>query len=183
MTTILIPLATGFEEIEAVTLIDILRRAQIKVITASLNDLEVTGANNITIKADRYMQTMASDEIDMILLPGGWGGTNILAEDICVQDLIKEMNQRNKTIGAICAAPFALDKAGVLKGKYTCYPSVQNEISNQNYIDNLKVVEDCNIITSQGPATAICMGLYLVKKFAGIDTYNQIKSGLLAKDC
>jgi 4-methyl-5(b-hydroxyethyl)-thiazole monophosphate biosynthesis len=93
------------------------------------------------------------------------------------------MYQRNKTIGAICAAPFALDKAGVLKGKYTCYPSVQNEISNQNYIDNLKVVEDCNIITSQGPATAICMGLYLVKKFAGIDTYNQIKSGLLAKDC
>jgi len=183
MTTILIPMATGFEEIEAVTLIDILRRAQLKVITASLNDLEVTGANNITIKADRYMQTMASDEIDMILLPGGWGGTNILAEDICVQDLIKEMNQRNKTIGAICAAPFALDKAGVLKGKYTCYPSVQNEISNQNYIDNLKVVEDCNIITSQGPATAICMGLYLVKKFAGIDTYNQIKSGLLAKDC
>jgi len=183
MTTILIPLATGFEEIEAVTLIDILRRAQIKVITASLNDLEVTGANNITIKADRYMQTMASDEIDMILLPGGWGGTNVLAEDNCVQDLIQEMKKNDKIIGAICAAPFALDKAGVLKGKFTCYPSVQDEISNKNYIDNLKVVEDNNIITSQGPATAMCMGLYLVKKFAGIDTYNKIKSGLLADFC
>jgi len=183
MTTILIPLATGFEEIEAVSLIDILRRAEIKVITASLNDLEVTGANNITIKADRYIQTMASDEIDMILLPGGWGGTNILAEDICVQDLIKEMNEKNKTIGAICAAPYALDKAGVLKGKFTCYPSIEDEISNKNYINNLKVVEDNNIITSQGPATAMCMGLYLVKKFAGIEKYTQIKSGLLADFC
>jgi len=183
MTTILIPLATGFEEIEAVTLIDILRRADIKVITTSLHDLEVTGANNITIKADRYIQTMTSDEIDMILLPGGWGGTNILAEDNCVQDLIQEMKKNDKIIGAICAAPFALDKAGVLKGKFTCYPSVQDEISNKNYIDNLKVVEDNNIITSQGPATAMCMGLYLVKKFAGIDTYNKIKSGLLADFC
>ena len=183
MTTILIPLATGFEEIEAVSLIDILRRAEIKVITASLNDLEVTGANNITIKADRYIQTMTSEEITMILLPGGWGGTNMLTDDIFVQDLIKEMNEKNKTIGAICAAPFALDKAGVLKGKFTCYPSVENEISNTNYIDNLKVVEDKNIITSQGPATAICMGLYLVKKFVGIDRYNQIKSGLLADFC
>jgi len=183
MTTILIPLATGFEEIEAVSLIDILRRAQLKVITASLNDLEVTGANNITIKADRYIQTIISDEIDMILLPGGWGGTNMLADDIFVQDLIKEMNAKNKIIGAICAAPFALNKAGVLKGKFTCYPSVESEISNTNYIDNLKVVEDNNIITSQGPATAMCMGLYLVNKFVGIDTYNQIKSGLLADFC
>ena len=183
MTTILIPLATGFEEIEAVSLIDILRRAKINVITASLNDLDVTGANNITIKADRYIQTVVSEEIDMILLPGGWGGTNILAEDNCVQDLIKDMYKKNKTIGAICAAPFALDKAGVLKGKFTCYPSVQKEISNKNYIDNIKVVEDNNIITSQGPATAMCMGLYLVKKFVGVDIYNQVKSGILADFC
>ena len=183
MTTILIPLATGFEEIEAVSLIDILRRAEIEVITASLNDLEVIGANNITIKADRYIQTVVSEEIDMILLPGGWGGTNILAEDNCVQDLIKDMYYKNKIVGAISAAPFALDKAGVLKGKFTCYPSVESEILNKSYIDNLKIVEDKNIITSQGPATVMCMGLYLVKKFAGLETYNKIKSGLLAKFC
>ena len=183
MKTILIPLATGFEEIEAVSLIDILRRAKINVIIASLNDLEVTGANNIIIKADIYIHTITSDKIDMILLPGGWDGTNILAENNLIQDLIKEMNKKNKTIGAICAAPFALDTAGVLKGKFTCYPSVQNAISNKNYINNVKVVEDNNIITSQGPATAICMGLYIVKKFAGIDIYNQIKSGILAEFC
>jgi len=180
MTTILIPLATGFEEIEAVTLIDILRRANIKVITASLNDLDVTGANNITIKADRYIQTITSDELDMILLPGGWGGTHILADDIFVQDIIKEMDAKNKTIGAICAAPFALDKAGVLKDKFTCYPSVEDEISNKNYTDSLKIVEDNNIITSQGPATAMEFGLYLVEKFAGIEKYKQLKVGLLA---
>jgi 4-methyl-5(b-hydroxyethyl)-thiazole monophosphate biosynthesis len=184
MTTILIPLATGFEEIEAVSLIDILRRADINVITSSLdNNLDVIGANNIIIKADTNIHTIISKDIDMILLPGGWGGTNILTEDIFVQDLIKDMDNNNKTIGAICAAPFALDKAGVLKDKFTCYPSVENEISNQNYTDDFKVIEDNNIITSQGPATAMCMGLYLVKKFAGIDTYNQIKSGLLAEFC
>jgi len=114
MTTILIPIATGFEEIEAVSLIDILRRAGLEVIAASLDDnLQVQGANGIMIVCDKVINGISSDDIDMILLPGGWGGTDILAENNYVQDLIKDMNSKNKTIGAICAAPFALDNAGV----------------------------------------------------------------------
>jgi len=184
MATILIPLAIGFEEIEAVTLIDVLTRADINVITASLNDsLEVIGANNIKIVAQRSIKGITSDDIDMILLPGGWDGTHALAEDQYVQNLIKELDKDNKPIGAICAAPFALDNAGVLKNKYTCYPSVENDITNTNYTAESKVIEDGNILTSQGPATAMCFALYLVKKFAGLEKYNQLKSGLLADFC
>jgi len=184
MATVLIPLATGFEEIEAVSLIDILRRAGISVIVASLSkQLEVQGANGIIVVADRYIDGIKSKDIDMILLPGGWGGTDILAKDEYVQNLIKDMDSQNKTIGAICAAPFALDNAGVLKDKFTCYPSVEEQISNKNYSNDLKVVEDNNIITSQGPGTAMCLGLYIVKKLAGDEIYNQLKEGLLADFC
>ncbi len=183
-TTILIPLATGFEEIEAVSLIDILRRADIKVIVASLNDnLQVQGANGITILADQNISSITVNDIDMILLPGGWGGTDLLAGDDYTQNLIKKMNKENKLIGAICAAPYALDNAGVLKENFTCYPSVEEKIKNQNYTDNKKVIEDNNIITSQGPGTAMCFALYLVKKFKGQEKYNQLKAGLLADFC
>jgi len=165
MKTILIPIATGFEEIEAITLIDVLRRAGLKVITASIDKkLDVQGANGIVIIAEKNIQEITSEDIDMILLPGGWGGTDILSEDTYVQNLLKEMNNKNKDIGAMCAAPFALKSAGVLSDNYTCYPSVEEKIKQDGYNPNLKVVEDGNIITSQGPATAICFALYIVKK-------------------
>jgi len=184
MATILIPLATGFEEIEAVTLIDVLRRAGINVLVVSLHkNLEVQGANGIIVKADQFMEDINSDNIDMILLPGGWGGTDILAQNDSIQHLIKDMDSKNKTIGAICAAPFALDNAGVLKNKFTCYPSVEEQISNKNYTKESKVIEDNNIITSQGPGTAMCLALYLVKKFSGNEMYEQLKIGLLADFC
>ena len=183
-TTILIPIATGFEGIEAVSLIDVLRRAGIKVIVAALNDrLQVQGANGIMLVADRNIDRLTSDDIDMILLPGGWGGTNLLSEDKYVQELLKDMNNKNKAISAICAAPFALHTAGVLSSSFTCYPSVEEKIRDNGYNSNSKVVEDGNIITSQGPGTAICLGLYIVKKYMGIEMYREIKDGLLANYC
>ena len=149
MKIILIPIATGFEEIEAVTLIDVLRRAGLKVITASVSKkLDVQGANGIIIVAEKNIQEITSEDIDMVLLPGGWGGTDILSED--------------KDIGAMCAAPFVLKSAGVLSDNYTCYPSVEEKIEQDGYNPNLKVVEDGNINTSQGPATAICFALHIV---------------------
>jgi 4-methyl-5(b-hydroxyethyl)-thiazole monophosphate biosynthesis len=184
MATILIPIATGFEEIEAVSLIDVLRRAGIKVIVASLDDnLKVQGANGIMLLADRSVDGIVSDDIDMILLPGGWGGTDKLSEDRYIQTLLKDMNSKNKTIGAICAAPFALNKAGVLSDNFTCYPSVEEKIRTKGYTNDKAVVEDKNIITSRGPATAICLGLYLVRKFAGEQMYQDLKAGLLADFC
>ncbi len=184
MTTVLVPLATGFEEIEAVSLIDILRRAKIKVIVASVDENnEVQGANAIILKADCPLASINEDDIDMILLPGGWGGTNILAQDSIVQNIIKTMDVKNKIIGAICAAPFALHSAGVLKEKYTCYPSVEEKIRPNGYDNKSNIVEDGNIITSRGPGTAICLGLYLVKKFCGNELYEEIRAGLLVDYC
>lgn len=185
MTTVLVPLAKGFEEIEAVSLIDVLRRAHIEVLVASLDhEALVQGANGIVIEADVEIKNVYCDILDMIVLPGGWDGTYALADDENVQRILKEMNKHDKNIGAICAAPFALDKAGVLKNSFTCYPSVEEKINHKGYVgvDNM-VVEDENIMTSRGPATAICFALEIVKKLKGEELYNEVKSGLLASYC
>jgi len=178
---ILVPLAHGFEEIEAITIVDILRRGDIDVITASLSDdLFVIGAHNVTIKADTNLQSINIDTVDMIILPGGWDGTKALASDQTVQNILKTMNKNNKLIGAICAAPYALDKAGVLKNKFTCYPSVETNIEAKGYIGNgANVIEDENIITSKGPATAMEFALEIVKKLQTNKIYEELKSGLL----
>jgi len=184
MAKVLVPLAGGFEEIEAVSLIDVMRRGGIEVVVASITgELEVKGANGITLKADRLIDGTSADELDMVVLPGGWDGTYALADNEKVQSLLKEMDEKNKYVGAICAAPFALNKAGVLKENYTCYPSVEEQIAKNGYTDASQVVEDKNVLTSRGPGTAICFGLRIVKKLVGDETYNQLKNGLLATYC
>jgi 4-methyl-5(b-hydroxyethyl)-thiazole monophosphate biosynthesis len=185
MAKVLVPIGTGFEEMEAVALIDVMRRAGIEVTVASVKgELEVTGANGITIKCDRGAEGIGADDIDMIVLPGGWGGTDVLAEDANIQALLKEMDAKGKNIGAMCAAPFALHKAGVLKQNFTCYPSVEEQIRLDGYQgDKSQVVVDGNVMTSRGPGTAICFGLHIVKKLVGEETYGQLKEGLLATYC
>ncbi|MEA3289809.1 MAG: DJ-1 family glyoxalase III [Campylobacterota bacterium] len=184
MSKVLVPLAIGFEEIEAVTIIDVLRRAGIQVIVAAVSsEITVQGANGIIVKADTYLSDVDEESLDMIVLPGGWGGTDVLAVDETVQSIIKTMNKRNKFIGAICAAPFALDKAGVLPNKFTCYPSVEEKIDNDGYICDQSVVEQGNIITSRGPGTSICFALEIVKKLKGEEIYTELRSGLLAQFC
>lgn len=180
---VVVPLAKGFEEIEAVALIDVMRRAGIEVVIAGVDGEYIEGANAIVLKSDTKIDTILADDFDMIVLPGGFGGTEILAKDTRVQTLIKAMKSRDKLIGAICAAPIALDKAGVLEEKYTCYPSVQEHIGVKNYIADEKVVISGNIMTSRGPGTAICFGLAIVKKLCGVESYNQLKEGLLANYC
>jgi len=182
---VLVPLASGFEEIEAVSIIDVLRRAEIEVLVASLNAVMlVKGANGIIVQADLDIKTLNADDIDMIVLPGGWGGTYALADDEKVQSILRDMDAKGKNIGAICAAPYALNKAGVLKDKYTCYPSVEEEIQKEGYLgDKRMVVEDENVMTSRGPATAICFALEIVKKLKGQEHYEALKAGLLADFC
>lgn len=182
---VLVPLAKGFEEIEAVCVIDILRRAKIEVLVASLDEKKlVKGANGITIETDIEINNINSDELEMIVLPGGWAGTHALAKDENVQRILKEMDAQRKNIAAICAAPFALNAAGVLKSKYTCYPSVEDEIQKDGYQgDSEMVVEDENIMTSRGPATALCFALAIVKKLKGQEVYEAIKAGVLATYC
>ena len=185
MTTVLVPIAKGFEEIEAVSIIDVLRRAEVEVLVASLDGKSlVKGANGITVETDLEVKSVNADEIDMIVLPGGWDGTHALAADENVQKILKEMDAKGKNIAAICAAPFALNAAGVLKQNYTCYPSVEEQIREDGYQgDRAMIVEDENIMTSRGPGTAICFALEIVKKLKGEETYQALKAGLLATYC
>ena len=185
MSKVLVPLANGFEEIEAVSIIDVLRRAEIEVVVAALDSNKlVTGANGIKIEADTSVPNVDTESLDMVVLPGGWGGTHALADDANIQRILQEMDAKGKEIGAICAAPFALNKAGVLKEKYTCYPSVENDIDKPGYMgDAAMVVEDANVMTSRGPGTALCFALSIVKKLQGEERYKALKEGLLASYC
>lgn len=185
MPKVLIPLATGFEEIEAVTIIDVLRRAKIDVIIGSVDgEKSVLGAHAMMIGTDRDIGEISVDELDMIVLPGGWGGTKALASDSRVQSLLKAMDAQNKPIGAICAAPYALNTAGVLKEGYTCYPGIENEISLGGFVaDEKAVVQSGNILTSRGPATAMCFALEIVKQLTSQAMYEKLRTDLLADHC
>lgn len=180
---VVIPLANGFEEIEAVSLIDILRRAEIDVCIAGVGSLDVRGAHNIQIQTDVLVSDVHSADLEMIILPGGWGGTHILAEDADVQRLLKEMDAANKEIAAICAAPYALHKAGVLKQDYTCYPSVEKEIRAEGYVKERDIVTDGNVMTSRGPGTAACFALAIVERLKGVKMAQSLKEGMLFDKC
>jgi len=180
---IAVTLADGFEEIEAIAIIDVLRRAELNVVIAGVGKTEIVSANGVRVIADTLVSGLDSDSLDMVILPGGFGGTEILASDAAVQKLLKEMDNKNKNIGAICAAPLALKKAEVLKKSYTCYPGVEELINHEGFRDDLSVVKDSNIITSRGPGTAICFGLAIVKELVGVEKYMQLKNGMLATYC
>jgi 4-methyl-5(b-hydroxyethyl)-thiazole monophosphate biosynthesis len=143
----------------------------------------VLGANGITIKADTSIANVISEEFDMILLPGGWDGTYVLAANETVQRLLKEFKQKEKVIGSICAAAYALKKADVLGTEYTCYPAAKDEVNHDGYREDKAVVTDGKIMTSRGPGTALCFGLEIVKRFSGVETYQAVKDGMLLDYC
>ena len=186
MATVLLPLGKGFEELEAVALIDVMRRGGIDVRVAYLEDeLQgnlVLGANGITLQADISIKTIISDDFDMMVLPGGWDGTYALAENTRIIELVKEF-KATKIVGAMCAAPFVLKKAGVLGDNYTCYPGAKEEIDHPGYREDLKVVSDGNVMTSRGPGTAVCFGLAIVERLVGQETMQAVKEGMLLDYC
>ncbi|RRS31208.1 MAG: thiamine biosynthesis protein ThiJ [Epsilonproteobacteria bacterium (ex Lamellibrachia satsuma)] len=186
MASVLLPLAEGFEEVEAVALTDVMRRGGIEVRLAYLEDelhgRLVTGANGITVQADMSIKNIIADDFDMMVLPGGLDGTYALAENARVLGLLQEFKEK-KAVGAMCAAPYVLEKAGVLGDSYTCYPGFKDEIKHSGYRDDLKVVEDGNVITSQGPGTAVCFGLAIVKRLVGEESMQAVKDGMLLNYC
>ena len=180
MSKLLVPISNGFEEIEAISIIDVCRRAGIEVITAGVEDNILTGAHNIKIETDKKISEVSSDNFDMIALPGGLPNAFTLAENSVVQRLLKEFKEKNKKIAAICAAPYALHKANVLNENYTCYPSFEEKIKDEGYINNKNIVIDSNVVTSKGPATAMEFALEIVKILEGDEVYFSVKNGLLA---
>ena len=180
MAKVLVIISTGFEEIEAVSIIDILRRAQVEVVIATINDILTVGANGIVIQANQYLKDLKEiSQFDMVVLPGGAQNTENLATSTLVKDTLKKMKKEGKFIGAICAAAYALHEANVLNDKYTCYPSFEKKINSAIYTKEETVVIDKKVITSQGPATAMQFALELVKILKGEELYKQIKDGLL----
>jgi 4-methyl-5(b-hydroxyethyl)-thiazole monophosphate biosynthesis len=187
MASVLLPLAQGFEEVEAVALVDVMRRGGIEVRIAYIDDglshgKVVVGANGIGVKADTALKNVISEDFDMMVLPGGWDGTYALAEHPRVIELLKEFKE-SKVVGAMCAAPYVLKKAGVLGNDYTCYPGAKDEIDHAGYRDDLKVVNDGNVMTSQGPGTAVCFGLAIVERLVGKESMQAVKDGMLLDYC
>lgn len=181
MAKVFMALAPGFEEIETVTVVDILRRAEIEVVLGGLMPGPVAGAHNVSIIPDSTIDAVNASAFDMFILPGGQPGTDNLNADQRVHKLLKEFAAKEKLIGAICAAPIVLAAAGLLKGKRTtCYPSYRDQLNGGIYED-APVVSDGTIITSQGPGTAIQFGLAVVTRLAGRHTSDGIAKAMLVK--
>jgi len=161
----LIILADGFEEIEAVAPIDLMKRAGIGVVIAGLGKKEICGSHGIKIVADEIFDK-SNDNFDAVILPGGPGHQNLM-NDGGVLELVKNFYKSNKLCCAICAAPKVFDKAGILANKnYTCFPSVEKEIKNGNYLDEAFVL-DKNIITSKAAGTSIDFSFAVIKELLG----------------
>ena len=182
MSKIIIPISNGFEEIEAITIIDVCRRANIDVTIAALENIQTIGAHNIKVEANCMVDEINTSDFDMIVLPGGVPNAFTLAENEKVQSPLKEFKSQNKNIGAICAAPYALYKADVLNENYTCYPSFETKIKDNGYHADDAIVIDGKVITSRGPATAMSFALEIVNILCGEETFNNVRNGLLAKD-
>jgi len=171
--------ATGFEEIEALSVVDILRRAELEALIVGLDAAEITGAHGVSVKADMTLDELNVREFDMIVLPGGLPGAKFLANSQKLGDILNEFDRNDAKIAAICAAPWALATAGVLKDHYTCYPGFEAQVGAPGYTAEANVVVDQNIITSRGPATAMEFALILVRELCGNEKYTEIKNGLL----
>lgn len=165
MKKVMVPLANGFEEIEALTVVDVLRRIGIKVDTVGVVSSMIIGSHGIKIITDKRLAEIEEDEYDAIVLPGGDPGYKNLAKTSKIIEILKKMNSKGKLIAAICASPSILAKAGLLEGKRaTIYPGMEKELP---YPRGDRVVIDGNTITSQGPGTAIEFALAIVEALVG----------------
>lgn len=180
MSHVLVPLAQGCEELEAVTITDLLVRAGIKVTTCGLDNRPVKASRGITIIPDTSIDKILNESFDLIVLPGGLPGADHLRDDERLQALIKKQVRENKYLGAICAAPKALAQAGALEGKTaTGYPGVLNALGNDNITISDSAVEiDGNIVTSRGPGTAIDFTLTLIELLEGRDKRDEVNRQL-----
>ena len=179
MAKVCVLLANGFEEIEAITIIDVLRRASIDVVTLGVASAQVRGAHGVTVQADRLLKGSERDAWDMVILPGGMPGSTNLRDDPAVQALIVRQAGEGKMIGAICAAPIALGKAGVLKGKKaTSYPGFEGQLTGA-ICQESRVVRDGNVFTSRGPGTAMEFALEIASALKGKETAAGVRKGML----
>lgn len=190
---VVVPMAEGFEEIEFVTIVDILRRAEVEVITASLDSrkgkenkieneiVSVEGAHQIKVVPDTAIDEIDPEEFDAIVLPGGFPGFVNLGEDERILDLVRRMDRAGKYVAAICGAPSVLIKAGVVEGKKaTINPAGRKDLRDDQYLDD-RVVVHGKLITSKSAGTAMEFALRLVGEFVGKERMRTLKAEILAE--
>jgi 4-methyl-5(b-hydroxyethyl)-thiazole monophosphate biosynthesis len=174
-------LGTGFEEVEAITPIDLLRRAGIGVITVGLNGQTVYGSHNIGIQADITIDQMDISQMDMIVLPGGLGGVASIKNCQKAMDAIVHAQQQGKWIAAICAAPTLVAKYGYLEGKNAvCYPSMENELYGANCVD-AAVVRDGKIITARAAGASEEFSFELIRALVSKDAAEKVRHAIYAR--
>lgn len=173
-------LAEGFEEIEALTVVDLLRRARIYVDTVAVADeYMVRGSHGIAVQTEDLFSEVDFEEFDMLVLPGGLPGTTNLGDHSGVRKVIRDFAEKEKYIAAICAAPTLLGNLGLLKGKrVTCYPSMEKQISG-SVLTGAPVMSDGNIITGQGVGAACEFALNLIAVLMGDDKAQEIAEAIV----
>lgn len=181
MPSVLVPLAPGFEDLEATTIVDILRRAGIEVITAGLTPGLVQGSRGMRVQPDADLDAVLTRDFDMIVLPGGMPGSEHLKNDARIQDLLKRHAASGRYTAAICAAPTALAAAGLLDGRrITGYPGMVDKlpVPGARYVGE-PVVVDGKVVTSRGPGTALDFALSLVVLLAGKAKRDEVEAALV----
>lgn len=179
---IAVHLATGFEEIEAISIIDVLRRADLDVLVVSVTgSLDVTGAHKLTVKADVLFENVNYDDVFMIVLPGGMPGSSNLDAHKGLQTQIVKFNNESKSLAAICAAPLVYGNLGILNGKKAaCYPGFEKFLKGADVVYD-SVVESGNTITGRGPGVAIQFALKLVEKLVSVEKAELLAGQMLVK--
>jgi 4-methyl-5(b-hydroxyethyl)-thiazole monophosphate biosynthesis len=180
MASVLIPLAQGCEELEAVTVVDLLRRAGIHVVTAGLDEQPVRASRGVVLLPDMTLEQALQSDYDMVVLPGGLPGADHLGDDPRIIGLLKEMAAADKYTAAICAAPRVLARAGLLEGKRaTSYPGALETaaVPGLDYSEE-SIVTDGNVVTSRGPGTAMDFALHLIELLAGKTGRDTVEAGL-----
>lgn len=178
MASVLVPLAQGCEELEAVTVVDLLRRAGVHVVTAGLDNAPVRASRGVVLLADMTLDEALKQEYDMVVLPGGLPGADHLDGDPRIRGLLRTMADSGRYTAAICAAPKVLASTGLLEGKkVTSFPGVLDAFADLDYRSD-PVVQDGRLITSRGPGTAMDFALTLIENLLGMDKRNEVEAAL-----
>ncbi|TDO95513.1 DJ-1 family glyoxalase III [Marinomonas balearica] len=182
MSKVLVPIANGSEDIEAITIIDVLRRGDVEVKVASVHESKsIIAAHGIKIEADVLLEDVASEMFDAIVLPGGMPGAESLRDSKLLIDLLEKHDIQDALLAAICASPalvfgthgFVVDKQA------TCYPGFESNLKGAEYLADQPIVMDGNIITAQGPAMVMAFSLAVLANLEGYDKAQEVADGLL----
>ncbi len=179
MAQTLVVLAPGFEEIEAITIIDLLRRAEIGVTVAGLIKGPIKGSHDIAVIPDAFLEELDHSKYDMLILPGGQPGTNNLKKHPGLLQWIQERFSKNQYLAAICAAPTVFQAAGITKNlKITSYPTEKEKFQDSTYLEQ-PIVQDGKVITSRGVGTAIPFALRLIEILKNKETAKLVAERIL----